>query len=189
MITMPIGGMSCRTWSPIQSVRDVIFSRLHLVPDTNEYALQVQYNTKERLDTKRPSSDEPHLQIPNAYSGSDAFAALLSDSIDESLTDLLGIRAREAVYDFMEREYSVARNELAQHLDQLFHLFANTFGAAGRKVIGRAFAKKVYSKLEWEFVPMADFEFADYIDAIKAKIARELVNKAKSTERSGIQLI
>ncbi|MGD0176306.1 MAG: hypothetical protein ABSC50_05715 [Candidatus Bathyarchaeia archaeon] len=183
METEPIGAMSRRKWQQ-QTVDDAIPSLPHPVPDA-DYTLQAQYKTKEPLDTKPNSSNEPHL-LPNAYSDSDAFGKLLSDSIDETMTDLLGIRVREAVYDFMERKYSVARNEISQHLDELFKLFENNFGVASGKVIGRAFAKKVYSKLEWDFIPLPNFEFADYIDTIKTRIGRELLDRTKSAERSGI---
>ena len=183
METEPIAATSRRKWQ--QTVDDTIPSLPHPVPDAN-YSLQVQHQTKKALDTKPNSSSEPQVRFPSAYNGSDAFGKLLAGSIDESMTDLLGTRVREAVYDFMERKYSVARNEISQHLDELFKLFENNFGVASKKVIGRAFAKKVYSKLEWEFIPIPNFEFADYIDSIKARIARELLDRAKSVERSDI---
>ena len=184
MKAVSIGAMSRGKWQPIRSVASAVSSHPHLVPDPIDRTLQEPYKMG-ALHTKSNGAHEPHLQLPNAYRGSDAFAKLLSDSIFESMTDLLGIRVREAVYDFMERKYSVARNEIVQHLDQLFTLFDSNFGVTVRKVISRAFVKKVYSKLEWEFLPIPNFEFADYIDTIKTRIARELQSRAKSVNRTG----
>src|SRR3989304_9169076 len=78
----------------------------------------------------------------------DAFSALLLEAIDEALTDLLGRRAREAVYDYLERNCLVARNELPTRLEAFVTLLDDTFGK-GSKTIGGGVARRLYSKLEW----------------------------------------
>ncbi len=118
-------------------------------------------------------STEKHIELPRAYSGPNALTNLLSDSIGEALTDLLGSRAREAIYDHMERNHSVARNEIPAHLDDLFKLFGRYFGVGSKNVIGRVIARKVYSNLGWEFVSIPHFEFADYLEKIRTRIAKE----------------
>jgi hypothetical protein len=97
----------------------------------------------------------------------------LSEAIHECLKDILGGRAREAIYAFMEREYSVAGNELPKHLDELFTVFQQNFGVKAKDVIARAFAKKLYAKLDFEFHPIPKFEFADYLAMIKRRMAAE----------------
>jgi hypothetical protein len=106
----------------------------------------------------------------------DAFSALLLESIDEALTDLLGRRAREAVYDYLERNCLVARNELPSRLEAFLTLLDDTFGK-GSKTIGRVVARRLYSKLEWEFIEVAGYELVDYVEAVKARIGRELVSQ------------
>ena len=106
----------------------------------------------------------------------DAFSALLLESIDEALTDLLGRRAREAVYDYLERNCLVARNELPTRLEAFLTLLDDTFGK-GSKTIGRVVARRLYSKLEWEFIEVAGYELVDYVEAVKARISRELVKQ------------
>jgi hypothetical protein len=102
-----------------------------------------------------------------------ALTNLLSDSISETLTDLLGSRTREAIYDYMERKHFVVRSEIPEHLDNLFTIFEDTFGINATKVIGRTIAKKVYAKLDWEFESSPNLEFADYLERIKTKITSE----------------
>lgn len=110
----------------------------------------------------------------------DAFSALLLESIDEALTDLLGRKAREAVYDYLERNCLVARNELPARLEAFVTLLDDTFGK-GSKTIGRVVAKRLHSKLEWEFVEVPGYGLVDYVEAVKARIGRELV---KQTNRA-----
>ena len=97
----------------------------------------------------------------------------LSESIHECLKDILGGRVREAIYAFMEREHSVTRNELPKHLDELFTVFQQNFGVKAKDVIARAFAKKLYAKLDFEFHPIPKFEFFDYLAIIKRRMALE----------------
>ena len=106
----------------------------------------------------------------------DAFSALLLEAIDEALTDLLGRRAREAVYDYLERNCLVARNELPTRLEAFLTLLDDTFGK-GSKTIGRVVARRLYSKLEWEFIEVPGYELVDYVEAVKARISRELVKQ------------
>ncbi len=145
--------------------------------------IRVEYNLKKTAGNDHPlllASNETHAGLPKAYSGPDALAKLLSDSIGDALTDLVGTRAREAVYDYMERNHSVARSEIPDHLDELFTLFQRNFGVAAKKVIGRVIAKRVYSKLDWQFHPVSAFEFNDYLEGIKARLTRVVLDRAKS---------
>jgi len=106
------------------------------------------------------------------------FGALLLESIDETLTDLLGRRTREAIYDHLERNHLVARNEIPDKLDALLELLDETFGR-GSKTIGKAVARRLFTKLEWEFNEVPGYGLSDYVIAVKARIGREIVNHTK----------
>jgi hypothetical protein len=147
--------------------------------------IRVEYNVMNTVDNEGhvpPASNEVHIQLPNAYGGPDALTKLLSDSIGEALTDLIGTRAREAIYDYIERNHSIARSEIPDHLDELFTLFERNFGVASKTVIGRVIAKKVYTKLDLEFYSIPHFEFIDYLEKIKTRLAREVLDRAKSAK-------
>jgi hypothetical protein len=134
--------------------------------------------------TDPPTLPEAGINLPTQQGGSKTLTKLVSDSISEALTDLVGNRAREAIYDYMERKYSVGRNEITEHLDRLFTLFEGTFGVGSTKVIGRIIAKKVYAKLDWNFESLPNLEFADYMERIKSKITREALEQARSATPS-----
>jgi len=120
-----------------------------------------------------PISPEARITLPTKYADPKALNSLLSDCISEALTDLIGSRVREAIYDYMDRKHSVNRNEVPEHLDSLFTLFEDTFGVAVKKVIGRTIAEKLYVKLGWKFESFPSLQFADYIDRIKTKTIEE----------------
>ena len=125
------------------------------------------------------SSNTSTIKLPCAFGGADEVRELLSESIHETLTELLGRRVRESVYDYLERKHSVARNEIPEHLDELFNLLEQYFGVRGMNVIGRAIAKRICLKMNWEFTPIPKFEFADYVRTIKARIAQDTASGAR----------
>lgn len=104
---------------------------------------------------------------------------LLVECVDEVLTGLLGRKAREAVYDYLVRNYSISREKLPKNLHKFFELLDQTFGK-GSKTIGNAIVRKLFEKLDWEFTEIPGFEFFDYLETARARIARELIEQAKS---------
>lgn len=147
-------------------------------------------NERSRPETSVSVSGRVIAQAPSSYAGADALNNLISDSIGEVLRDLFGNRAAEAIYDYMERNHLTGRIEIPSHLKEFFQLLENNFGAQSSKVIGRAVAKRIYAKLDWEFYPVAKYEFADYLTGIRARLANlqfrvSRHGSANSTERKG----
>jgi hypothetical protein len=97
---------------------------------------------------------------------------VLVESIEETLTGLLGIKAREAIYDHLERNHLIARSEIPSHLDDFFRLLEETFGR-GSRTIGRAIVRHLFAKFGWEFVEMPSYELSDYLKAVKERLERE----------------
>lgn len=117
------------------------------------------------------------------YSAAESLGDLLVESIDETLTDLLGKRTREAVYDHLERNYSFGRTDIPDHLNKFFELMEEIFGK-GSKTIGKSIIKKMFSKLEWNFVDMPGYEFIDYLEAIRKRITRTLIEQVNSSSKT-----
>lgn len=104
---------------------------------------------------------------------------LVLESIDETLTDLLGRKSREAVYDYLERNCLLGRIEVPRRLDEFFRLMDDTFGK-GSKTIAKVIARKLYAKLGWEFVEIPSYELEDYIELLKTRIEKEIRNHVNS---------
>jgi hypothetical protein len=108
---------------------------------------------------------------------------LLLQSIDEVLSDLLGRRAREAIYDHLERNHSLARSEIPKHITKFLELLDETFGKGGR-TIWKLIVRRMYEKLEWKFYDNPGYEFIDYMEEIRVKVAKSLMDHAKSCSRA-----
>lgn len=137
----------------------------------------------EKRPLNGPTRIAPFAQPFSSCVRSNTLDDLLRDSIDEVLGDLLGRRAREAVHDYLERNCSFGREDISKHLPKFFEFLEETFGRAS-KTIGRAIARSLFDKLGWEFQDNPNFEFFDYLEAARARMAREVIEWAKysSTE-------
>jgi len=105
---------------------------------------------------------------------------LVWESVDDVLNGLIGKKPTEAIYDYLERRFSVARDDIPQHTETLFEVVKVLFGKKGCTVISTCIAKRVFENLGWEFVQVQGFGFSDYIEMAKTRIAREIVQKAKA---------
>jgi hypothetical protein len=110
---------------------------------------------------------------------------LILDSIDETLSDLLGTRGRDLIYDHIARNYSFGREDIPLHLNEFLILLETTF-SKGSKTICRTIIRRLYSKLGWDFNPVPCFGLNDYLEATKARIGRELFERAKVNHRGSI---
>ena len=117
------------------------------------------------------------------YSAVESLGELLVQSVDETLTDLLGKRTKEAVYDCLERNYALGREDIPDNLSKFFQLMEETFGS-GSRTIAKSIIKRMFSKLDWEFVEMPGYQFTDYLDAIRKRITRTLLDQVNPTPRN-----
>jgi hypothetical protein len=88
---------------------------------------------------------------------------LLLEAIDQALGDLLGRRAREAIYDHLERKCYMAREEMPQRLGEFCDILHVNFGKGG-STIERTIAKRFYSKLEKKFIDYPGYGLVDYVE-------------------------
>jgi len=135
------------------------------------------------LKEERPTNgltQKPFEQRFSSYVRSNRVDDLLRDSIDEVLADLLGRQVREAVYDYLERNYSCRRENISAHLPKFLELLEEAFGKAS-KTIGRTIARRLFEKLGWEFQDTPNLELFDYLDAANARIMKELTERAISS--------
>lgn len=131
-------------------------------------------------NTVRSVTTDQNLQVTGAKTLND----LLLESIDEVLDNLLRRKARDAIYDYLARNYSVAREEVVGNLDKFFQLMEEAFGK-GSKTIAKCIVRRLFEKLGWKFEEIHGFDFYDYLEFARARMARELVQKAKATALNG----
>jgi len=100
------------------------------------------------------------------------------DSIDETLTELLSWRTREAIYDYLERNSSLARNDIPRRLEVLVKLLNAMFGKGGN-VIGKAIAKKLYLRLQLEFEEESASGLIGYVEKVRKMSEKEVPSSSR----------
>jgi hypothetical protein len=105
--------------------------------------------------------------------------ALLLESIDDALSDILGTRVREALYDQLERRYRMGRTEIPDRLREFLRVLYETLGV-GSEAVGKAIARTMYKKLGWEFIDVRGYRLSDHWEIIKAKAVRDIVNPTET---------
>ncbi len=97
---------------------------------------------------------------------------LLLDSIDQVLCDLLGKRVRDAIYAHLTDTYSLETQNIPKNLQKFSRALEDVFGKSG-KTVGYAICRKLFEKLEWTFIEVEGFDFLDYVEGAKVKLAQQ----------------
>jgi hypothetical protein len=106
-------------------------------------------------------------------------AVLLIESIDDTLSDILGTHVREALYDHLERQHRIGRTEIPDRLGEFLGILHEAIGV-GSEAVGRAIAKTMYKKLGWEFIDVRGYRLSDHWEIVKAKAIRDIVNPTET---------
>ena len=128
----------------------------------------------------RPVTTDQNLQDV----GAKTLNNILSESIDEVLDNLLRRKTREAIYEYLARNYSLAKDDIPGNMDKFFQLIEEAFGK-GSRTIAKCIVKRLFEKLGWKFEEIHGFDFYDYLEFARARMARELVQRAKATALNG----
>jgi len=114
--------------------------------------------------------DVQRAEEPRAL-GEREFDRLLIESVDESLAGLLGDVVRKAVYDALEKHFSITRNQIPERLDDFSLGLEKSFGIVPSKTIGKVIVKRFHSKLGLLFVERADWRLPDYVREARTKMS------------------
>ena len=109
----------------------------------------------------------------NPKISAEEFGHLLIESVEQTLTDLLGTKAREALLDYLAREYRLARADIPRHPCELSRLLEKTFGKSGTR-IEEYIMRRLYAFLEWEYKETSNFNFANQVEEAKSILVRHL---------------
>jgi hypothetical protein len=95
---------------------------------------------------------------------------LLSDSIAEVLGDLVGERAKQAIYGCLERQ-GLPQHQIPEYLPRFDAFLEDNFGRAGR-VIETQIAKRLYTQLGLELIAVPHYSLTDYVDMVSRRLSR-----------------
>lgn len=90
------------------------------------------------------------------------FDRLVSEAVDQALTDLLGWKARQSVYTCLEEHYAIAKKQIPSRLSDFDSALVKMFGKSSRP-ISKIFAERLFSSLGLQFADRSSYEFLDYV--------------------------
>lgn len=96
------------------------------------------------------------------------FNEILCICINETLGGILGLVARDAIYLNLLSKFSVTREELPTHLDNLLAILEENFGQAATRTISRAIARRLYSEVQVDFIDRPEFNLDSYVREVKS---------------------
>jgi len=102
------------------------------------------------------------------------FNALLVDSVDEAISEVLGSRVTSAFWHHYQAFLGITRDEMPYRLDTLFASLKGTFGVGG-ETLGRHIVKKLYAKANAPLELKPDHTLAEYVEELKQILAQDLM--------------
>jgi hypothetical protein len=95
------------------------------------------------------------------------FNAILIESIHDTIANLLNLKVAKALFEHLEKVYSIKKDEVPSQLDTLLLALKTPFGSRSAQVMGRAIAKRFYSRLGLEFLDDPQRTLAGYVESAK----------------------
>ncbi len=105
--------------------------------------------------------------------GRDNFDRLLSESVDEVFTELLGRNVKQAVYAILRKHYCIASDQIPTKLDAFAAVMGRLFEVSS-ETICKLVVKRLSLKLGLDFVEKPDYVFLDYLRDARFSTARIL---------------
>jgi len=128
-----------------------------------------------RLDANpsRKTKLEPKTGVPS-------FDDLLLDSIEQSLTELLGRKVREALFDNLARDSLLARSDVSRNPAKLSTLLRGVFGR-GEITIEKHIVRRLYAHLHWQYHDSLNFDFQTQVEVAR-KSWEEIIETSTKPE-------
>jgi len=106
------------------------------------------------------------------------FKKLLLRTIDENLKQIFQESATHIIYQFLENNYSLKREEIPEKLET-FMKGLDEFFRSGAHVIEQSILREMHAKLGLEYRSREDYRFVDYIGDLE-NIYQAISNPLKS---------
>jgi len=100
------------------------------------------------------------------------FSEALLRAVDDALV-VPGEVVRKAIYQHLEDNYEVRREEIPEKLDT-FHKAKQAALGKAASVLGRMIARNLYAHLGLNFREYANWTLIEYVDDAKKKLGRKL---------------
>lgn len=82
----------------------------------------------------------------------------------------MGSKRLGMVYEILQNDYSLSRDELPYRLETMFDILEIKFGAYGARSVGTSIARNLYAKLNLPFHEHESYRLQDYVEEALAKL-------------------
>ena len=84
------------------------------------------------------------------------------------------------LYDALEKQHAITRDELPYRLETFYSVLENVFGLRGSRTIENRIIRKFYHSLDLPFGTVDGYTLKDYVDAAREKIGKMTWNSSSS---------
>lgn len=110
------------------------------------------------------------LHVTSALSATE-FNDEVKRAIDETISTVLGEQVLKALYEHLKKQYDVTSDEIPYRLDTFSKTLEDTFGVKGALTLSRVIARRVYARIDLQFVELGNYNLQDYLQDAKIDLA------------------
>jgi hypothetical protein len=100
------------------------------------------------------------------------FNEIVSQSVKEGLSEVLGSVVVDALFDQMYEHYDITLENLPNRLNRFFSVLEGAFGEKVSRVLSGVIARKLYANLSLEFVESPTKGLPEHVEEIRKKLAK-----------------
>ena len=91
-------------------------------------------------------------------------------AVDSAIFGIVGVDVLRALYKHLREHYDITPDEIPYRLDTVFDTLEQTFGVKGARTLSRAIAKRLYYRLNLQFVETENYRLQDYLEQAKKEL-------------------
>jgi hypothetical protein len=111
-----------------------------------------------------------HGSISSAGTIDTTHTKLHERCIDGAIFGIVGQDVLQALYKHLEKQYDITHDEVPYRLDTVFETLEQTFGVKGARTLSRAIARRLYFRLNLQFVETQNYRLQDYMEQAKKEL-------------------
>lgn len=128
----------------------------------------------------------PPQQLTPQLNAQKIFDKILLEVVDQGIRNVLGEPAVRFIYDYIEKNFSLRRNDIPVELEVFAEGLDEMLGS-GAKVIENYIVKNLCSHLGFNYQCKKDYRFSDYVRKIEVKFLRSrLKSRSINFEQEGL---
>ena len=98
-------------------------------------------------------------------------------AFDSAIYGIVGQDVLRSLYEYLKEHYDITPDEIPYRSDTVFETLERTFGVKGARTLGRAIAKRLYYRLNLQFVETEDYRLQDYLEQAKKELKLKPTDK------------